>query len=297
MRISNISNYDAFLKHVRTRQKEIAKYTEQLSSGKRILTPSDDMVALAKSLKLKATNKEIDNYLSNITNVHNRQVTAETALSNIYDAAQDARVEIVRLLNHGVLDMEDAEIVDDYLQGLKKYIIEQANTQYGDTYLFGGTKSDQKPFDENGIYRGNTEEQEVPVSKGYDGGYQAKATFDGSKLNLDKIISAINKINDAIDDKKDLSLITDELLTDFDEGMNAIGVVRSQIGNQMKTIEDFQLQYEGFKATYNEMISKLEDADVAKAIGQLEQSKVAYEASMAVFNQNKDLSLLKYFAA
>ncbi len=296
MRISNISNYDTYLKYVNTRQKEIAKYTEQLSSGKRILAPSDDMVALAKSLKLKATNKEIDNYLSNITNVHNRQVTAETALSNIYDAAQDARVEIVRLLNHGVLDMEDAKIVDDYLQGLKKYIVEQANTQYGDTYLFGGTKSDTPPFNADGAYQGNTSQQKVPVSKGYNGGYQADATFDGSKLNLDKIIGAIDAIHNAIENS-DLSQITDDLLTNFDEGMNAVSSVRSQIGNQMKTIEDFQLQYEGFKASYNDMISKLEDTDVADAIGQLEQSKVAYEASMAVFNQNKDLSLLKYFAA
>ncbi len=328
MRISNIQTYNTFLKQIKTRQKEIAKYTDQLTSGKRILTPSDDMVSIAKSLKLRQTNNEIDNYLSNITAVRNRQEAAETAISNIYETAQDARVEIVRLLNHGVLDQEDAHIVDDYLQGLKKYIIDQANAQYGNTPLFAGNKTENKAFASvqatngktyEGIYRGNEQTQKVPISKGYGDGYEVDATFDGAKalgslvelkdenqqpivdtegkpLKQIKIVKLIDDIHQAIE-KGDLTSIDDSILKEFDEEMSKIDAFRAKIGNQLKTMDKFENQYETFKTSYNDMISKLEDSDVAEVIAKLEQSKVAYEASTAVFNQNKDLSLLKYFAA
>ncbi|BCD61885.1 flagellar hook-associated protein 3 FlgL [Nitratiruptor sp. YY08-26] len=328
MRISNIQSYNTFLQQIKTKQKEIAKYTDQLTSGKRILSPSEDMVAIAKSLKMRQTNKEIDNFLNNITDVRNRQETAENAISNIYETAQDARVEIVRLLNHGVLDFEDAQIVDDYLQGLKKYIIEQANTQYGDVHLFAGTKSDSKAFESvqatngktyDGIYGGNEEVQKVPISKGYGDGYEVDATFNGAEalgtlvplvdennnpivdsngnqLKQLKIVKLIDDIHSAIQNG-DLTQIDESILNDFDEEMKKIDSTRAKIGNQLKTMDKFEEQYNTFKTSYNEMISSLEDTDIAEVITKLEQSKVAYEASTAVFNQNKDLSLLKYFAA
>ena len=297
MRVSTNQIYHTFLKYDKTRQADIARYTNQISSGKRILTPSDDIVAVAKALKAKATGAQLDNYLNNITTVHNRQVAAETALANIYETAQDARVEIIRLLNHGVLDQEDAQIVDDYLQGLKKYIIDQANTKVGDTYLFGGTKSDAAPFAADGTYSGNTEVQTVPVSKGY----EANATFNGQealgvKDGKIEIVQVLDEIHDQIE-AGTLTGVNDALLDRFDEGMRKIGFYRALVGNQMRNVEDFKQQHEMFKTVYNDMVSKFEDADIAEAIAKLEQSKVAYEASMAAFNQNKDLSLLKYFAA
>lgn len=300
MRVSNNQIYSTFLRYDKARQADITKYTNQLSSGKRILAPSDDIVSVAKALKAKSMGVELDNYLHNITTVHNRQIAAQTALTNIYDTAQEARAEIVRLLNHGVLDQEDAEIIDDYLQGLKKYIIDQANTKIGDTYLFGGTKSDTKPFDENGLYQGNENSQTVPVSKGY----EAEATFNGkealavdSATNKIEIVQIIDTIHQAIAIDKDLSAVTEDLLTKMDESMKKISQFRSFIGNQDRNVQDFKQQHEYFKTVFHEMVSKFEDADVAEAVAKLEQSKIAYEASMAAFNQNKDLSLLKYFAA
>ncbi|BCD68362.1 flagellar hook-associated protein FlgL [Nitratiruptor sp. YY09-18] len=299
MRVSNNQIYHTFLKYDKTRQANIARYTNQIASGKRILNPSDDIVAVAKSLKVKETANEIDGYLRNITTVENHQIAAQTSLTNIYDAAQDARAEIVRLLNHGVLDQEDAEIVDDYLQGLKNYIIDQANTKIGDTYLFSGTKSDIRPFNLDGTYNGNETTQTVPVSKGY----EVDSTFNGKEaLGVDtqsgkiKVVEIIDRIHDKIQ-AGTLTGIDDSWLEEFDQGMEEISKHHSFIGSQQKNVEDFKLQHEMYKTVYNDMIAKFEDADVAEAVAKLEQSKVAYEASMAVFSQNKDLSLLKYFAA
>jgi flagellar hook-associated protein 3 FlgL len=298
MRISNEAIFNTFVKYDKVRQKEIARHTEQISSGKRILTPSDDFAAMAKSLKFKEVNKEIDNFLTNISSVKTYQTAAQTAMTNIADAGAEARTEIVRLLNTGVLDQEDAEIVNEYLQGLKDYMIDQANTKVADTYIFGGTKTDTPPFgfDANNQlqYKGNDQEQSVPIAKNF----EAKSTFDGSKrLGLKEMTEVIEQIRKAIEDDKDLTQITDALLEKFDEGYNKLLKNRSFIGAEERTLEEFKLQHETYKTVYNDFISNLEDADIAEAVAGLERSKVAYEASMAVFTQNKDLNLLKYLAA
>ena len=296
MRISNEAIFNTFVKYDKVRQKEIARHTDEISSGKRILSPSDDFAAMAKSLKFKEVNKEIDNYLTNISSVKSYQTAAETAMTNIADAGTEARAEIVRLLNTGVLDQEDAEIVNEYLQGLKEYMVDQANTKVADTYVFGGTKSDTPPFtsQNNGVaYNGNDVEQKVPVSKNF----EATTTFDGSKrLGLQEMTEAIDAIKDAIN-AGDLTQITDALLEQFDKGYNKLLQNRSFIGAEGSVVDQFKQQHDTYKTVYNDFISNLEDADIAEAIAGLERSKVAYEASMAVFTQNKDLNLLKYLAA
>lgn len=295
MRISNNQFFGAFLRNDEIRQKKLERYSSQISSGKRILKPSDDTVALANSLKLKETNSQIDQYLRNITTVSARQQTAETALSNIFETTQEARVEIVRLLNHGVLDQEDADIVADYLGGLKQYIVDQANTKLDNVYLFGGTKSSTAPFSSDGTYQGNEKVETIPVSTGYElqGTFNGKEAFGavGGKLKvvevLDQIINAINS--------GDLTNVTENMLQEFDQGMEAISKYRSFIGAQAANLDEIRLQHETKKTFFNEMISDLEDANIADSITKMEQAKMAYEASMAVFNQNKELSLLKYF--
>ena len=295
MRISNEAIFNTFIKYDKARQKDIARHTEEISSGKRILSPSDDFAAMAKSLKFKEVNQEVDNYISNIDSVKMRQTAAQTAMTNIADAGTEARSEIVRLLNHGVLDQEDAEIINKYLQDLKSYMIDQANTKVADTFIFGGTKTDAPPYSSatSGVtYSGNEDEQKVQVAKNF----EASATFSGKRLGLEEMTKAIDDIKAAIE-AGDLSSVTDSLLENFDKGYHKLLQNRSFIGAEERTVEEFKQQHETYKTVYNNFISNLEDADITEAIAGLERSKVAYEASMAVFNQNKDLNLLKYLAA
>ncbi len=293
MRVSNNAVYDTFLKYDRAGQKDIARYTQEISSGKKLLLPSDNFASVAKSLKLKESNKDIDNYLTNITEIKNRQIAAQTAITNIADAATEARVEIVRLLNTGVLDQEDAEIVNHYLQELKEYMIDQANTKIGDSYLFAGTKTDTKPFEvinKELVYSGNDGEREVNISKNF----SANSTFNGNKLGLEEIVKVIEDIDTAITIDQDLSSVSEDSLKKLDEGISKLLQQRSFIGSQERVVDSFKMQHDSFKTVYNNFISSLEDADISEAVAGLERAKVAYEASMAVFTQNKDLNLLKY---
>ncbi|ACO04287.1 MAG TPA: flagellar hook protein [Persephonella sp.] len=319
MRIPDISFFDTFIKYDRIREKDIERYTKELASGKKLLSPSDNTIDTVRSLRFKRLNNDIETYNRNIDLVKGTLDVAESTLGNIVNAGQEVRVEIIRLMNTGVLDYEDAQILRDYLSSLRDYIINQANVSIGDSRIFGGVKSQIDPFDPvTGVYQGETVETTVPVAKGV----ELNTTFNGQSYlgvntntgkmamvdAIDEIISIIDgasaspptrsleEINTATInvtvDGKNYGNVT--ILEAFDIGLDKVMQQRSKIGEQMVIADNLKVQNDTMRVNFSELISKLEDADYAGVISELEKSKTAYEALLASIAQNKDLSLLKF---
>jgi flagellar hook-associated protein 3 FlgL len=403
MRVPDISFYNSFIRNNEIKENKLLKYTNQLSSGKKILNPSDNPLDSAQALRLQKLIDDISTYTRNMDQVQNVLETAESTLGNIVNTAQDARVHIIQVLNIGVMDAEDANILKDYFESVRNYIIKQANISIGDSRIFSGVNAQKDPFNTQGIYQGQTLETKVPVSKGV----ELNTTFDGSKYlgtiksgtwnspqnkigivkALDDIIQIIDSgdiyklhsyisdmgynsitapivnsgesgtltinygsytlnvnynasttLNDLVNSinsdptnkyieafafqdkdgiyrlglvaKNDPSIpitVSDSsnnllnklgnissILETFDKGFNGVSASRSRIGTQMAVIEDLKPQNEFLKTSFLELKSKLEDADYASVISELEKVRTAYEALLATFNQNKDLSLLNF---
>ncbi|MGB9766078.1 MAG: flagellar hook protein, partial [Sulfurihydrogenibium sp.] len=309
MRITDLLRYDNYIKNDQIRQNEIEKYTRQIASGKKLLSPSDDTVATVASLRLKTINQDIERFGRNMDFVQNVLDSAETQLDSIVKAGQEIRVEIIRLLNTGVLDKEDAKVLRDYFVNMKDYIIKQANFKIGDTAIFGGIKTQTDPFAADGTYQGETVETKVPVAPGV----ELNTTFNGavyigvnSVSNKMIITEAIDKIVDIIDraiagtgSLGELNTATInvngnnvKILEAFDIGLNNVMQYRSVIGTQIKTIQDLKSINEKNQVFNNELISKLEDTEGAEAITNLQKAQLAYQALISVFNQNRQLTLL-----
>ncbi len=311
MRIPDIAFFDTFIKHDRIREKEIEKYTKQLASGKKLLSPSDNTLDTVRTLRLEHLVDEIETYNRNITSAKNVLDIAESTLGNIVETAQEVRPEIIRILNMGVLDKEDAEVLRDYFKSMRDYIIKLANTEIGDSALFGGVKNQSLPFDVNGVYHGSEEETTIPVA----GGVELNTNFNGKeylgvneKTNKLVMVEALDKIIEMIDsgdisqlnqpvldvqvNGKDYGRVT--ILEAFDIGLDAVSQHRSMIGEQMVIADNLKTQHENLKINFKNLKSSLEDADYAETISKLEQAKTAYQALLASIAQNKELSLLNY---
>ena len=311
MRIPDIAFFDTFIKHDRIREKEIEKYTKQLASGKKLLSPSDNTLDTVRTLRLEHLVDEIETYNRNITSAKNVLDIAESTLGNIVETAQEVRPEIIRILNIGVLDKEDAEVLRDYFKSMRDYIIKLANTEVGDSALFGGVKNQSLPFDINGVYHGSEEETTIPVA----GGVELNTNFNGKeylgvneKTNKLVMVEALDKIIEMIDsgdisqlnqpvldvqvNGKDYGRIT--ILEAFDIGLDTVSQHRSMVGEQIVIADNLKVQHENLKINFKNLKSSLEDADYAETISKLEQAKTAYQALLASIAQNKELSLLNY---
>ncbi len=312
MRITDILKYDNFIKNDQIRQNEIDKYSKQLASGKKLLSPSDDIVATAAAIRLKNINQNIDAYSRNMNFVLNILDQAETTLNDIANAGSELRVEIIRLLNTGVLDKEDAKVLRDFFVNMKNYIIKQANYSVGDTRIFGGVKTQTDPFDANGIYQGETVETKVPVAPGvelnttYNGKLYLGVNNISNKMIITEAIDEIvNIIDGALSGTRSLGELNTatinvngnnvKILEAFDIGLNTVLQYRSVIGTQIKIINDLKSNNENTKLFNNKLISDLQDTDAAETITNLQKAQFAYQALISSYNQNRQLSLLDFF--
>jgi len=312
MRVSEQSLFNTYTKYDRIRQSDIQRITEELSSGKKLLKPSDNSVDTIRALRLQSLNTELEGYDRNTELVRSTQEVAEGALGAIVDVGSETRVEITRLLNTGVLDYEDGQVIKEYLTSARDFITNQANAQVGGIRLFGGIASGSDPFSADGTYNGAANETSVAISKGV----ELNTTFNGTNYmgvnatsNKMAVVEALDTIIGIIDSGDLTQLHTATINVDvngtnhgdvalleaFDIGMEAMMEHRSIIGTQMKVSEDIQTQNQTIAVNFSDLQSKLEDADYTGAISDLQKAQTSYQALMAAFNQNKDLSLLNYF--
>ncbi|MEO2067975.1 MAG: flagellar hook-associated protein FlgL, partial [Desulfurobacteriaceae bacterium] len=155
MRVPDIRFFDILLKYDRKRSLDLTRKTEELSSGKSLLYPSDNPVDAARSLRFKKLISTFERFNRNIDLTKTHLETAETALNSVVNVAQEARTKIIQILNAGVISDEDAKVLKDYFQSVRDYIIGQANTKVGDHYIFGGVKVQSTPFADDGTYNGS----------------------------------------------------------------------------------------------------------------------------------------------
>jgi len=311
MRVPDIKFFDILLRYDRKRSFDLTRKTEELSSGKSLLYPSDSPVDFARVIRLKNVVENFNRFNRNIDLTQNILETAESVLGTVVNTAQTARAKIVQLLNTGALNEDDAKVLVDYFKSVKNYILQQGNTKIGDSYLFGGVRTQDPPFASDGTYNGETTVTTVAVANGV----EVNTNFNGEEAfgvnllsNKILIVEVIDKIVEIIESGDISRLNTEEIAVDlgegtqnlklldaFDAGLSKIMEYRSIIGTNISTVENLKMQNENLRVHYSNLISKIEDTDYAAAISEYEKAKTAYEALIAAIQQTKDLSLLKFY--
>lgn len=311
MRVTDGMIFDILLKYDRLRSSQLKRSTEELSSGKAILKPSDNPVDFARSLRFQRFIEGVKRFNRNIDLTDNVLKTAETSMTSAINILQEARVKIIQVLNTGVLNGEDAKVLADYFKSVASYVVNMGNTKVGDSYIFGGVKSQSSPFSSNGTYNGEAVETTVPVANGV----EINTTFNGADYfgvnkvsNRITVVEVLNRIADILDSGDLNRLHTDtvqvdlgdgvqnlKLLDAFDKGLSQIEAYRSILGTQERVVEDIKSQNDAIAVHFKELKSKIEDADYAGAIAEYEKAKTAYQALLAAISQTQSLSLLNFF--
>lgn len=148
-------------------QENIAKYQAQISTGKRLLNPSDDPSGVATTEKLDAAIQRMDQYGTNATSVIQRLSQQEDVFNNITDSMQRLK-ELAIQANSDVLSSDDRRIISSEVKQLQKQLLDYANTRLpSGEYMFSGSKAQIRPFTISGdtvTYHGDQSEQWVQLS-------------------------------------------------------------------------------------------------------------------------------------
>ena len=128
-------------------QQQLNKTQEQISTGKRILTPADDPVGAARVLQLNQEVALMDQYERNINLLDARLEQEEGVLAGVEDNLARVRELAVQAGNAGVLTEEDRLAIAQEVRERLTEAQDLMNSQDGSgEYLFAGFSGKTKPF-------------------------------------------------------------------------------------------------------------------------------------------------------
>ena len=146
MRVTEKINSQILLSNMNTVGLRRSDLMKKLSTGRNIHAPSDDPEGLKKVLKFDKELKQMDRYLSNIEEARVWLNETESALSNVMDQANSAVSTALRAANDSIGEDERKNLAT-LIQDVYEAVVIEANRQYNDAYLFGGTVVSGSPFE------------------------------------------------------------------------------------------------------------------------------------------------------
>ncbi len=147
MRISSAQIFNIANRGMREASQAVTHTQEQLSTGLRVLNPSDDPVAATKIMQLSTEVSNIEQFEKNIDIARNNLVLEEVALDTVLNLMQRMQELAVQAGNTATLSESEydtlASEVDARLDELTNIL--NGQNANGD-YIFGGYKSTTPPF-------------------------------------------------------------------------------------------------------------------------------------------------------
>lgn len=184
-RITENMKFSMITNNMFSLQDQAAVLMEQLSTQKTINRPSDDPAGTNNILNYRSVLASIDQYKSNIT-------SAKTWLS-ITDKTLDSIKSIVaQAKNLASNTGASADIMDSsaaILSSLIDNVLSLMNTKQGDSYLFGGSKTNSKPFSASPV--GSIGDATAAPVNNFDGTVTSGGTYTGT-VNKTYAVKIIN---------------------------------------------------------------------------------------------------------
>lgn len=143
MRITNTMISNSARNHISNAKNKLLKYEEQYTSQQKIQRPSDDPTVAVRSLRLRTTYSQVEQYLEkNVQDALNWMDMTEGALTNVGKMLDSMKSFLVQ----GNFDVMEASERKSIIQTLKKNVEgifrEEANADYAGRYLFSGYRTD-----------------------------------------------------------------------------------------------------------------------------------------------------------
>lgn len=126
-------------------QQNLATAEQQVTTGLRVNSLSDDPAASANMVTSLASSASVDQYTKNISSVLPQMQTADSAISSIVTSLSSAvTLGTSGASSNGVTANKQA--IAAQVESVLSSVISEANTSYQGVYVFGGTASTTPPF-------------------------------------------------------------------------------------------------------------------------------------------------------
>lgn len=298
MRVSFAIQKETTLLSLNQKQENMMRLSDQISSGVRFSSPSDDPYSWAQSMDVKQGLREYDSILGNISYASGWNKATDSALNHISDFVSEARQAAISAQSPSSADHIDALVAQ--MDEIIKETVSGANAMYGDKYLFSGTETSTVPYTFNSgtiTYNGDSNRITVRTDRGGAGSSDINQTgpevmdftSGGTTLN---VVTEMWNLREAIR-TGDAATITNKLGT-LQDAFTSIGKQSTIVGTRLASYDNQTSAINSIKVNEKSTLSDLEDTDLTDAIVTLQQEQTAFQAALQVTGMMKDLHLTNY---
>lgn len=168
MRISTSMIFSQGTATIQQKTADLLKVQQQLSTGKKILTPADDPVGAAQALEVTQAQSINTQFMSNQATAKDILSTTDGQLSSIDDLLASLESTAVQL-GDASLTSADKDVIATQLRSDYSQLLGYANAQDGSgNYLFSGYSGSTQPFtgtvDTGVSYNGDSGQRTLQVS-------------------------------------------------------------------------------------------------------------------------------------
>ncbi len=169
MRVSTAGNFQTGLQGIQQLQLALDQTQRQISSGQRILKPSDDPIAAGRAIGLRESLSRLEQFDRNAGIARNRLALEEATLQSVNDVLQRVR-ELALQANNATQSDETRGLIAVEIRQQLDSLVQFANAKDGTgAYLFSGNKSDAVPVARMGstfTYNGDQGQRLIQIGIG-----------------------------------------------------------------------------------------------------------------------------------
>ena len=280
---------------------------EMLTSGKRLVRPSDSPVDTVSAMRLRDQQRSLSALGENIKDGTSRMHAADDALTRSHTMLNRIRTLVVAGA-HGVAGPQQRLAYASEIEQIRQGMVQLANTQYAGQPVFGGTTANDNAFDPStGKFIGNDEPvlRKVTEAEGAAGdiniGVSGVAAFGDTKPTaaapdpdpsttilakgdaatgapsglIDRVVLELSKADGSFD-----PATMSAMLSELDAAQDKLSAASSTVGarvNRLTGLDDLNGRLDDGAQV---ALSKVEDVDFIKAAMDLNIQSNAYNAAL-----------------
>lgn len=307
MRVTQSMLSNTMLRNLNSSYTRMATLQQQISTGSKLLRPSDDPVGVTKAMSYRTQLTQNVQYDENLDTATKWLDTTDTTLGSVTSAMTRVQ-ELITQAANDTNQTTDREKMLIEIKQIQQEIHDLANTKVGDTYLFSGTRTNEplyKKDDATGEITFNGEagpDIEAPengfgesVNIEIYNNIQLEINTTGAMKMFGKIDEVFAKIEEALVGQNDITS-SDEISailggTDSQEdkeyttiqgAINLMLMERATVGAKQNRVDMMADRLALQKEVLTKQQSNVEDVEYEQAITNLITQESIHNASLSV---------------
>ena len=304
MRVTNSLMSQSFLSNLNKNSNNVFKYQEQLSSLKQVNRPSDDPLKMSKILDLNHELKQNDQYKTTINDAIDFTNVQDAALSSATNSLQRISTLTQQAAN-GTYNAGDRQAIKAEVENEVASMLDSLNTSFGGRYVFGGQRSEEKPFainKEDGAfsitYSGSNDAVNGNVSKEISRGVRVELLTDGNQLfeptgDVGNLSDVFNDLFTALD-QNDTGALGGDVLQKLKTTLDSTVNVRTNIGAIHNRLTAARDRNESEYLNLETQLSTTQDIDLAETYMLYTMEMTAYQAALNMGTRILQTNIMDY---